>query len=73
MPLLPPQAITGLIRKLWGACLLSQDSRLRSRDSRWIIPANRKKTRVTGACYNVSILDYYKQRTPQIAGSGGFG
>ncbi|HEX05554.1 MAG TPA: hypothetical protein ENH10_10460 [Bacteroidetes bacterium] len=28
MPLLPPQVIAGLIRKLQGTCLISQDSGL---------------------------------------------
>ncbi|HEX05119.1 MAG TPA: hypothetical protein ENH10_08200 [Bacteroidetes bacterium] len=46
MPLLPPQAITGLIRKLQGACLISQNSVL-SLDDPCEPP---KRRRVTGAC-----------------------
>ncbi len=46
MPLLPPQAIAGLIRKLQGTGLISQDSGLSLND-----PCEPpKRRRVTGAC-----------------------
>ncbi|GBE30058.1 hypothetical protein BMS3Bbin04_01084 [bacterium BMS3Bbin04] len=45
MPLLPPQVITGLIHKLLGTCLFSQDSGLQL-DNPCEPP---KRRRVTGA------------------------
>ncbi len=62
MPLLPPQAITGLIRKLQGACLFSQNSGL-SFDNPCEPP---KKRRVTGA-YIIAELSVLLGTDPQLS------